>query len=97
MIVSNLLDKERKTIGKLTGLNEDLRRDRMEYMAKTNAALQSHKEMIQKTGSKLDETLYADIIGLINKLDSDEFLTDKEALYNALEAKKAEYNAQNGV
>lgn len=50
---------------------------------------------IQKTGSKIDETLYADIIGLINKLDSDEFLTDKETLYNALEAKKEEYNDQN--
>lgn len=50
---------------------------------------------IQKTTSKIDETLYADIIGLINKLDSDEFLTDKEALYSALIAKKDEYNSQN--
>lgn len=48
-----------------------------------------------KTSSKIDETLYADIIGLINKLNSNTFLTDKESLYNALEAKRLEYNIQN--
>jgi len=42
--------------------------------------------------SKIDETLYADIIGLINNLESDVFLTDKETLYSELEAKRVAYN-----
>ncbi|MCH4890577.1 hypothetical protein EZV73_23550 [Acidaminobacter sp. JC074] len=46
----------------------------------------------QKANNRIDETLYADIIALINNLDSDEFLTDKEVLYNALEEKKVSYN-----
>ena len=48
-----------------------------------------------KTSSKIDETLYADIISLINNMDSNSFLTDKEALYNALEAKREQYNTAN--
>jgi membrane protease subunit HflC len=47
---------------------------------------------ILRTNSRIDETLYADIIALINNLDSDAFLTDKEALYQALEEKKLAYN-----
>lgn len=50
---------------------------------------------ILRTNSRIDETLYADIISLINNLDSDEFLTDKEVLYNALEEKRAVYNEKN--
>ncbi len=46
----------------------------------------------QKANSRIDETLYADIIALINNLDSDEFLTDKEVLYTALEEKMHSYN-----
>lgn len=42
--------------------------------------------------SKIDETLYSDIIALINSLESDTFLTDKETLYNALEEKRIAYN-----
>lgn len=44
--------------------------------------------------SKIDETLYADIIGLINNLESEIFLTDKEELYNQLIAIKDVYNAR---
>ena len=44
------------------------------------------------TNSKIDETLYADIIGLINNLDSDTFLTDKDVLYQELESKRIAYN-----
>lgn len=47
------------------------------------------------TSSKIDETLYADIISLINNLNSDDFLTDKGVLYEALEQKKDEYNEKN--
>lgn len=46
----------------------------------------------QVANNRIDETLYADIIALINNLDSDAFLTDKEVLYNALEEKKEIYN-----
>lgn len=44
------------------------------------------------TSSKLDETLYADIIGLINSLESDTFLNDKETLYARLEERRQAYN-----
>jgi len=47
---------------------------------------------ILRTNSRIDETLYADIIALINNLESDEFLTDKEVLYSALEEKRNAYN-----
>jgi membrane protease subunit HflC len=47
---------------------------------------------VLRTNSRIDETLYADIIALINNLESDEFLTDKEVLYQALEEKKDAYN-----
>ncbi len=47
---------------------------------------------VLRTNSRIDETLYADIISLINNLDSDAFLTDKEVLYAALEDKKDAYN-----
>jgi membrane protease subunit HflC len=50
---------------------------------------------IINTSSKIDETLYADIISLINNLESDEFLTDKTVLYEALEDKRALYNTKN--
>lgn len=46
----------------------------------------------ENTNSKIDETLYADIIGLINNLESDVFLTDKEVLYQQLEEKRNIYN-----
>jgi len=49
---------------------------------------------IQRANSRIDETLYADIISLINNVDSDVFLTDKEALYSALEEKKDAYNVK---
>lgn len=50
---------------------------------------------IVNTTSKIDETLYADIISLINNLESDEFLTDKDVLYEALENKRSLYNEKN--
>jgi len=50
---------------------------------------------ILRTNSRIDETLYADIISLINNLESDEFLTDKEVLYQALEEKRTIYNEKN--
>lgn len=46
----------------------------------------------QVANNRIDETLYADIIALINNLESYTFLTDKEALYDALEEKKITYN-----
>lgn len=53
---------------------------------------ENNYESILRTNSRIDETLYADIIALINNLDSDQFLTDKEVLYEALEEKKDAYN-----
>lgn len=50
---------------------------------------------IINTSNRIDETLYADIINLINDLESHEFLTDKEVLYQALEDKRQAYNEQN--
>jgi membrane protease subunit HflC len=50
---------------------------------------------IINTSNRIDETLYADIINLINELESQEFLTDKDALYNALEARRKSYNDKN--
>lgn len=50
---------------------------------------------INKTSSKIDETLYADIISIINSLKSTEFLTDKEKLYEALEQQRIRYNTVN--
>lgn len=47
---------------------------------------------VLRTNSRIDETLYADIIALINNVDSDTFLTDKEAVYASLEVKKNAYN-----
>ncbi len=47
---------------------------------------------ILNTSSKIDETLYANIISIINNLSSDAFLTDKDVLYKALEAKRVAYN-----
>jgi membrane protease subunit HflC len=50
---------------------------------------------IINTSNRIDETLYADIINLINDLNSQEFLTDKEVVYEALDAKRIAYNEQN--
>lgn len=50
---------------------------------------------IVKASNRIDETLYADIINLINEQSSDDFLTNKTVLYEALEEKRNEYNEKN--
>ncbi len=45
-----------------------------------------------KANTKIDESLYADIIALINGFDRTTFLNDKDAVYAALETTREVYN-----
>ena len=50
-IIQGLLDKARKTVTKITEANDQLRQERVEYMNKTNEAMQGYKDMINKANS----------------------------------------------
>jgi DNA repair exonuclease SbcCD ATPase subunit len=49
--LNNVLDKERHTISRLSTIAEDLKKDRVEFMNKTNSAMKAHKDAISKTNS----------------------------------------------
>ncbi|MCC7441450.1 MAG: hypothetical protein IT285_07445 [Bdellovibrionales bacterium] len=60
IMVTNLLDDSRRSISKLTQVNEELRADRMEYMNRTNQALRDYKDMMSKANT-LDRHVQAEI------------------------------------
>ncbi|GEM_PF-1623744 len=51
MVLQNLAESERKTVSKLNSIIEELRKDRVEHMGKTAAALKDYKEVMSKAMS----------------------------------------------
>ena len=50
-VLTNLQEESRSVVQKLTVVNEELRRDRLLYIGKTNQALKDFKEMVSKANS----------------------------------------------
>lgn len=71
--LQNLLDESRKSVNKLTAVNDELRKDRVDYMAKTNKVLKDFKYMLNKANS-LNNHVQAEIQRNQNLNDQNEFM-----------------------
>lgn len=51
MAATNVLDTERKSVAKLTSITEELKKERMDFMNKTNAAMKEYRSALSKANS----------------------------------------------